>query len=174
MWSNQRFLPKRQLSLLLCLFPSSSFFPRTEWKKKKKGCKEREGGQVQRATFLPPLGHQCQEASADSPATLNFLSSVYETPLIIPIFLSQTLLLKENILSAQTGSIHAVRLRHTLGKKGLLLCRRQGMVLCKGKGKEEFVPHTSCLQLLVHKLGLVSGRKKKSIRILINMLKKPS
>lgn len=143
-------------------------------REKKKGCKEREGGQVQRATFLPPLGHQCQEASADRPATLNFLSSVYETPLIIPIFLSQTLLLKENILSAQTGSIHAVRLRHTLGKKDCFSVKGKVRCFVKQKGKRNLfhIPH-AC-NYWCKNLGWISGKKKRASEPWRNMLKKPS
>ena len=65
-----------------------------------------------------------QEASAPGLATLNFLFSVYEIPLILPfkcihISLSADLQPKQNLVRTQTGSVQALRLQTHLGGKGL-------------------------------------------------------
>ena len=94
-----------------------------EKRKEKIPRKRRKAGQESQPSSSLPSPTP-QEASAPGLATLNFLFSVYEIPLILPfkcihISLSADLQPKQNHVRTQTGSVQALRLQTHLGGKGL-------------------------------------------------------
>lgn len=122
--------------LFVCSLPPPSFLVLSSWgrggEEKKKDAERGRGSKFGQPAFFPLF---TREVAASTLADLKFLFSVYEHPpasfssLDLSIFHSQqTLSLKQDIVRTQAGSIHTLKLRHTLGRKVWLLCQSQGTV----------------------------------------------